>query len=1259
MLSVLLIISSGYAKEYNTGLTTVRSPQLGKVLADNPERTLVNIGNWGYFLRDNGESAHTPSGSSGGFYPRGTEAIIYQDGVLVGGYQEGNLKVSGQIYRTGTERGYIDASGNHITQSDDPRVRLYRIRKDWETLTADQVRQDAAEQAEIELSAVSDAQIKAIMDQYEKDWKEWPTELGAPFYDLNNNGIYEPGQGETPGIADADQVVWMVITDADTVTTRDLYGTDPIGIEQQMTLWAYNQPGGGLGQIIFKLIRLINKGQGDLEQAYISIWSDPDVGNYTDDLVGVDVEKSLMYVYNGGPVDDNYAKLGLPPPSAGYDFFAGPIVEAPGETAIFNLKEREGYRNLPASSFGYFVAGGDYSDPDPYGSVEAAREYYNLMRGFAPLDDLENPTPWLDENGLPTLFPFSGDPVAGTGHIDSNPADRRMLINSGPFVLAEGDTQDIVVALVGGLGSDNLTSITAMKNNDVIAQQLFDDLFQSVPSAPPPPVVKAVAMDDHVILDWGSTLESVYATEQSDIVGYKFQGYNVYQLPSPTASKDEAVRIATYDLIDGVQTVYGNRFLAEYGEVVTVPVQYGIDTGIKRHIKIEKDAVTGLPLYQGSPYYFAVTAYNYNADPQLIEDKALETSLTPLLVTITPPPIDTEYGAEAGNSVEVVHSEGPSDGSMTVTVVDPSALTGHDYEAFFTEEEYYLDVDGIWKNVNSNAKAALVKILDCTGSTISVSALASEMVGTYDLTFNFDMHCGSNWVDGIMLTFPDGITINSWDPVGDCSNGGGQNCDNMDGTFDAATNSITWGNDARSEWGAIEGNQTWVVNIQPTDFPINVGYSVYDDAYDGTQVDAIGTATATELGYAYKTIEGWYVRNVTTNQIVTPHQTQQGTAVADNIVNGVFVPAHTAGLSEAPIFDGLQGLVNGPELGIKQIYETDADDNILDQNVGLHPPSLGTTGYIISHRDHANSNWAGRTYDRFDYWNMDDIIIDFSETSLAFGYSSATVFYETVSGDPATVPFSIYRRVFPTNELKRLFVGWWERDGDNIWSIPGLDTDWQDYGAPSYEPIYAWVGYDSPTDEAYYDPAKDADYIAAGRVPGTGGWATSIGPLNYPFVTATMMVMYLDGATPPWGNKIWFATNKANTTADKFTFTAPSNTVSDALAKEAVKMVNVFPNPYYANNSLETNRFDNFMTFTHLPQKATIKIFSLDGRIVRTLEKDSDSQYLAWDLRNYTNLPVASGVYIAHVDMDMDGQNLGSKILKLFVVQANQILEYY
>ena len=84
--------------------------------------------------------------------------------------------------------------------------------------------------------------------------------------------------------------------------------------------------------------------------------------------------------------------------------------------------------------------------------------------------------------------------------------------------------------------------------------------------------------------------------------------------------------------------------------------------------------------------------------------------------------------------------------------------------------------------------------------------------------------------------------------------------------------------------------------------------------------------------------------------------------------------------------------------------------------------------------------------------------------------------------------------------------------------------------------------------------------------------------------------------------------------------------------------------------------YDNYVTFTHLPTKATIRIFNLAGIEVRKLEKDNSSQFMQWDLKNGSNLPVGSGLNIAHIDLPDLGKE---KVLKFVIVQNRQILEYY
>jgi hypothetical protein len=1158
MTAGLLLASSLYAKDLpeNSSWSNLRfSPKLA---ADNPAYSLINIGNFGYWQKDDAYSAHTPSGGSGGIYPRGTAANIYLDGVLVGGKTDSDgdgtgdlLHVSGTIYTNGMVSGYIDGVGGNLTTGDD--VRLYRIRKGWETLTYDQVRVDAAEMNETTVSAVSDAQIQAILDQYEEDWNNWPTHLGAPFYDLDNDGVYEPADGETPGIADADQVIWYVTTDADVGATASLYGTDPIGLEAQYTLWGYNQPGAALGQIVFKNVRLINKGSKDLLEAYISMWSDPDVGDFTNDFVGVDTSTSLMFGYNGVADDGDYAAFGLAPAAVGYDFFAGPIVESAGDTAIFNLKKRPGYKNLPASSFGYFVAGGEYSDPSPYGDVSSARKYYNLMRGYVPADDLDNPTPWTyvnaDGDTLPTKFPLSGDPVLGEGDLDSSPADRRMLINAGPFTLAVGDTQDIVAAVIGGIGDTYLTSVTDVKNTDLVAQTLFDDLFSSVPAAPPAPVVSATAFEDQVLLDWSGSA-SVQATESSNISGYVFQGYNVYQLPSATSTVGEAVRIGTFDLNDGIQTIMGNVFIPEYGQTVEIPVQYGLDKGVKRQLVISKDYLTGGPLYVGSEYFFAVSAYNYNAEPPLIEDKTLETALTPIPVKLTPPEFGKTLTSSVGDGLEITHT-GPGQGAVSATVTNPAQTKDATYRVSFIADTSYTHYDG-------------------------------------------------NVVSGDL----------------------------------------------------------------------------------------------------------WRLSNDVTGEVLVPFFKQ---AADQNDV-------------DQPIAEGLQVVVSGPApqtiIGIPEYASWPSSATLVDATTESHlAPSLSQTGLILDNRAGAiNQPSYARDYDRFDYWGFDNVVIDFGDSSLSWEYYSGWLHTDSSDassatyGDPVYQPFAMYRVKPFGGDTLRLFAGFWDSNNDGHWSVnsdPDPDVpgdvifDWVNptFGCEAWEPIYAVQGYNLDGTEISYSPDSVAKYLEAGAgqtiegdfydglaLSSNSSWGSSPGEFVYPFVTATLFGAYygpneagsyVDGSSaggasslPQAGNYdktgaqlavnhyFSFNTAKGNTEADFFTFTSSAPLASEEKQKTDLELINVFPNPYYAANEQETGRFENFVTFTHLPDDAsdvTIKIYSIDGVLVRTLSHNSaTSQYAKWDLRNNNALPVASGPYVANVETIH-----GEKIVKLYIVQRNQVVQYY
>ncbi|HSD64600.1 MAG TPA: T9SS type A sorting domain-containing protein, partial [Ignavibacteriaceae bacterium] len=128
---------------------------------------------------------------------------------------------------------------------------------------------------------------------------------------------------------------------------------------------------------------------------------------------------------------------------------------------------------------------------------------------------------------------------------------------------------------------------------------------------------------------------------------------------------------------------------------------------------------------------------------------------------------------------------------------------------------------------------------------------------------------------------------------------------------------------------------------------------------------------------------------------------------------------------------------------------------------------------------------------------------------------------------------------------------------------------------------------------------------------------------------------------------------------DTFTFSTKAMAYSKNTAKDEVKLINVFPNPYYGYQYREGSRDQHYVTFSHLPQNAVIRIFDLSGVLVRTITHRSstpNSQFDTWNLQNDSGYPVASGIYIVYIDMP----DLGTtKILKLALIQEQQILKVY
>lgn len=120
-----------------------------------------------------------------------------------------------------------------------------------------------------------------------------------------------------------------------------------------------------------------------------------------------------------------------------------------------------------------------------------------------------------------------------------------------------------------------------------------------------------------------------------------------------------------------------------------------------------------------------------------------------------------------------------------------------------------------------------------------------------------------------------------------------------------------------------------------------------------------------------------------------------------------------------------------------------------------------------------------------------------------------------------------------------------------------------------------------------------------------------------------------------------------NNNAPMFTFSTKGMGVSinnSEVAENALDIINVVPNPYYAYDTYELKQTQKLVKFTNLPEKCVITIYNLNGGLIRKFDKSSPLTYLDWDLNNEYSIEIASGIYYIHINVP----GVGEKILKWF-----------
>lgn len=549
------------------------------------------------------------------------------------------------------------------------------------------------------------------------DYANWPVDQGAPVDEAGNPKVF------------GDRTAFCVWND---LGNHPQFQTNKLGAEVRQTVFAFNRAD-AMGDMIFIKWEIINKGEADWDSTYLSIWVDPDIGGYDDDYVGCDEDLGLGYCYNADNVDSDY---GTAPPAAGVDFFQGPVIDNPDSTVVLpDGTELPGKMMLNMTAFVYYN-----NDDTEQGNPETAADVWNYMRGFwrdgTPITYGGTGT---DPDADPTAFMFTGDPETDTGWLDANAADRRFLMTVGPFNMplwddagldgepetgdsgenngkpdfGETGVQVIVAAVINARGSNNLNSVTTLKEVDNLAQLAYDLNFKLAKSPSPPrymnetdsqgnATILVTELPNEVVLAWDDYSEfneDRTPYESADpIVGkaygdtviidnlvtviddstYNYYGYTVYQYSDAAGS--EPVEIAHWDV---------------GGQADAVPY-----TGA-RHFRItnNKHATVGTvgdPLINGKEYYFGVSAEGYCefGAPRVFPSAATIVTIVPQnwpgekYINTTP---DTSYTNMYGDTIAVTMCqvdtlEPEHDGRLIVWVADPRSLTGHDYKVEFEED---------------------------------------------------------------------------------------------------------------------------------------------------------------------------------------------------------------------------------------------------------------------------------------------------------------------------------------------------------------------------------------------------------------------------------------------------------------------------------------------------------------------------------------------------------------------------------------------
>ncbi|MBT4053255.1 MAG: T9SS type A sorting domain-containing protein, partial [Bacteroidetes Order II. Incertae sedis bacterium] len=276
------------------------------------------------------------------------------------------------------------------------------------------------------------------------------------------------------------------------------------------------------------------------------------------------------------------------------------------------------------------------------------------------------------------------------------------------------------------------------------------------------------------------------------------------------------------------------------------------------------------------------------------------------------------------------------------------------------------------------------------------------------------------------------------------------------------------------------------------------------------------------------------------------------------------------------------------------------------------------------------------------------------------------------SGIFTEVPFSVWRTGISTpddtSDDVRYIAVWLDDNGNGVFDMIANDHD---SSGGANDPYTDWIYVYSPNDMSAGQSGYDT-WLATAQSEGSDGGSTwgSENPMgrlvfygwNHGDVSdGTLDAVAAQDRMPEAGTVFRFSTTKPNQPADVFSFSTDglgAQARDEGQQIAALDDIGIVPNPYKGASSYEVSQLVDQVRFTNMPDQATIRIFTLAGTLVRTLEKNSASAMFPWDLSTEDNLPIASGMYIIHIETNIEGKTQ-EKVLKFGVVKKRVQLNAY